>query len=333
MLAACLGPTAMADITARLKELSDMKREGMLTDAEFASAKARVLAEPSLAGPVVVGAPVAVRTEPVNIWGTADRMGIQSLDGAQSDAADLPERVQVEKSICMREARVCGSSQRRLLAGFTLLAVVGALPPVLAIILSGRQSEEGEAQDETKAVDAYEEPNDDDAYEEPVDDEQGPVEKPGAVYDGDGYSILGILVGQYTFDAARDACSAANMTLASFSTPVEATAAQSAVAASGVSKAWTAAWRDMDRKTWGWYGYGGAVEPRVEWHVFNGGSAGCYMAALEDCDPTSHQYATDCYTCENIDFESTRHGFSVHGDGVMDMDMVSEQHPALCAAL
>jgi len=230
-------------------------------------------------------------------------------------------------SACARHASVAAGFVGAL-AGCVLLALVGALATVLAIVLSGRQSEERESQDKTNSVDAYEEPVDDE--QGPVeDDEQGPVEELGVVYDGDGYSVL---VGQYTFDAARDACSAANMTLASFSTPLEATAARAAVAAS-VSKAWTAAWRDMHRKTWGWYGYVGAVELRVEWLIFNGGSAGCYMAAFGDCDPTSHQYATDCYTCENIDVENTRHGFSFDSGGNMDMDMVNEQHPALCAAL
>lgn len=145
-------------------------------------------------------------------------------------------------------------------------------------------------------------------------------------YSSGNYTVLG---GSYTFYEARDACLDQGMRLASFSTPAESDAAQDAVGAAGEGAPWIAAWRDMGAETWGWYGYPSASGVRAEWHVFAGPS-GCYMAASEDCDPESYPYATDCYACENIDVEATRHGFKFDSDGDLNMDPVDEGNPALC---
>ena len=142
-----------------------------------------------------------------------------------------------------------------------------------------------------------------------------------------------VLSGSYTLSQAADACSAAGFALASFTTSAAAMDAFQAVQYAGVQKAWTAAWYDMDARTWGWYS-GAGRNQRVEWHLVMGGEAGCYMANVAVCaslDTDKFPYATDCYTCDNINYEP--HGFSVHGSGNMDMDQVDEQHPALCMTL
>ena len=58
------------------------------------------------------------------------------------------------------------------------------------------------------------------------------------------------------------------------------------------------------------------------------------MADAKDCDPDgAYPYATDCYACDNIDSEDSRHGFSLGKSGniaSMDMGGVDETFAALC---
>ena len=95
-------------------------------------------------------------------------------------------------------------------------------------------------------------------------------------------NLYSVLPGPYTFAEAEAACSALGMTLASFSTPAEATAAFNAVRDAGFGDAWTAAWRDMTAMTWGWFDGQGA-NTRVEWHVLDLQEGGCYMADVAHC--------------------------------------------------
>jgi hypothetical protein len=115
-------------------------------------------------------------------------------------------------------------------------------------------------------------------------------------------NLYSVLPGPYTFAEAEAACSALGMTLASFSTPAEATAAFNAVGEAGFGDAWTAAWRDMTAMTWGWFDGQGA-NTRVEWHVLDLQEGGCYMADVAHCAESTY-YATDCYSCGLIDDEA-----------------------------
>ena len=59
----------MADIAAKLQQLVDMKNGGLLSDEEFATAKAKILAEP-VAEPAVAVEPLSIIQPSTDVVGT-----------------------------------------------------------------------------------------------------------------------------------------------------------------------------------------------------------------------------------------------------------------------
>ena len=72
----------MTDAATKLQQICDMKKDGLLSDEEFAAAKAKILAEPTEA--VAVAPAVAVKSLSIDIVGTWKTTSSTSLGGDDS---------------------------------------------------------------------------------------------------------------------------------------------------------------------------------------------------------------------------------------------------------